>query len=97
MPCVELWTMKFFVWIEVSDKSLNFQGAVQNNWYLIFAFDICRDGDVLAMRQEIDDLKTSLKEERWYTGELKKELEKIPSEGGTKAIPLSIQVCCWEI
>nr|XP_034307075.1 early endosome antigen 1 isoform X2 [Crassostrea gigas] len=50
-----------------------------------------RDGDVLAMRQEIDDLKTSLKEERWYTGELKKELEKIPSEGGTKAIPLSIQ------
>lgn len=45
------------------------------------------------MRQEIEDLKTSLKEERWYTGELKKELERVPVEGGTKAIPLSAQVC----
>ena len=36
-----------------------------------------RDGDVLALRQELDDMKTSLKEEKWYSTELKKEVEKL--------------------
>lgn len=45
----------------------------------------------MALRQEVEDLKTSLKEERWYTEELKKELAK-SNEGGTNAIPLSAQV-----
>nr|XP_022301046.1 early endosome antigen 1-like [Crassostrea virginica] len=50
-----------------------------------------RDGDVLAMRQEIEDLKTSLREERSFTDELKTKLKDLPDDGGTKAIPLTVQ------
>lgn len=32
--------------------------------------------DVTLLRQEIQDLQASLKEEKWYSEELKKELEK---------------------
>ncbi|XP_022098875.1 early endosome antigen 1-like, partial [Acanthaster planci] len=45
-----------------------------------------RDGDVLALRQELEDLRVSLKEEKWYSEELKKEVEKLqqgqPTAGG---------------
>ena len=46
------------------------------------------------MRQEIEDLKTSLREERSFTDELKTKLKDLPDDGGTKAIPLTVQVCC---
>ena len=54
-----------------------------------------RDGDVLAMRQEIEDLKTSLREERSFTDELNTKLKDLPDDGGTKAIPLTVQVCAF--
>lgn len=50
-----------------------------------------RDGDVLALRQEIDDLRTSLKEERWYVEELKKEVAKVSD--GKASLPLDQHVC----
>uniref|UniRef100_A0A4W3IGA9 Early endosome antigen 1 n=1 Tax=Callorhinchus milii TaxID=7868 RepID=A0A4W3IGA9_CALMI len=36
--------------------------------------------DVTLLRQEIQDLQTTLKEERWYSEELKKELDKVQGQ-----------------
>uniref|UniRef100_A0A6Q2XMI0 Early endosome antigen 1 n=1 Tax=Esox lucius TaxID=8010 RepID=A0A6Q2XMI0_ESOLU len=33
--------------------------------------------DLMLLRQELQELQTSLKEERWFSGELKKELDKV--------------------
>lgn len=43
-----------------------------------------RDGDALAMRMELNDLRTSLKEEKWYSTELKKELDKLQQQLSNK-------------
>uniref|UniRef100_A0A4W3ICE9 Early endosome antigen 1 n=1 Tax=Callorhinchus milii TaxID=7868 RepID=A0A4W3ICE9_CALMI len=39
-----------------------------------------RRDDVTLLRQEIQDLQTTLKEERWYSEELKKELDKVQGQ-----------------
>uniref|UniRef100_A0A5F8GUE5 Early endosome antigen 1 n=1 Tax=Monodelphis domestica TaxID=13616 RepID=A0A5F8GUE5_MONDO len=36
--------------------------------------------DVILLRQEVQDLQASLKEEKWYSEELKKELEKLQGQ-----------------
>uniref|UniRef100_G1KMF9 Uncharacterized protein n=1 Tax=Anolis carolinensis TaxID=28377 RepID=G1KMF9_ANOCA len=36
--------------------------------------------DITLLRQEVQDLQASLKEERWYSEELKKELEKVQGQ-----------------
>ncbi|XP_039617477.1 early endosome antigen 1 isoform X2 [Polypterus senegalus] len=41
--------------------------------------------DLSLLRQEVQDLQASLKEERWFSGELKKELEKV--QGQLKQAP----------
>ncbi|XP_015276499.1 PREDICTED: early endosome antigen 1 [Gekko japonicus] len=40
--------------------------------------------DVTLLRQEVQDLQASLKEERWYSEELKKELEKVQRQQESK-------------
>uniref|UniRef100_A0A4W3IKB7 Early endosome antigen 1 n=1 Tax=Callorhinchus milii TaxID=7868 RepID=A0A4W3IKB7_CALMI len=47
--------------------------------------------DVTLLRQEIQDLQTTLKEERWYSEELKKELDKV--QGQLKqTFPFSVEI-----
>lgn len=60
--------------------------------YCTFCITI-RDGDVFALRQEVENLKGSLKENQKYTEQLKKELQKGRSGSVGGEIPLSDQVC----
>ncbi|XP_062989872.1 early endosome antigen 1 isoform X2 [Elgaria multicarinata webbii] len=43
--------------------------------------------DVTLLRQEVQDLQASLKEERWYSEELKKELEKVQGQRQQESKP----------
>ncbi|XP_015668154.1 early endosome antigen 1 [Protobothrops mucrosquamatus] len=46
-----------------------------------------KSDDITLLRQEVQDLQTSLKEERWYSEELKKELEKIHGQRQQESKP----------
>ena len=41
---------------------------------------LCSADDSASMLEEINDLKASLNEEKWYSSELKKELENVKRE-----------------
>uniref|UniRef100_A0A8D2LPY5 Early endosome antigen 1 n=1 Tax=Varanus komodoensis TaxID=61221 RepID=A0A8D2LPY5_VARKO len=43
--------------------------------------------DITLLRQEVQDLQASLKEERWYSEELKKELEKVQGQRQQESKP----------
>ncbi|ETE64393.1 Early endosome antigen 1, partial [Ophiophagus hannah] len=46
-----------------------------------------KSDDITLLRQEVQDLQASLKEERWYSEELKKELEKVHGQKQQESKP----------
>ncbi|KAM6437265.1 early endosome antigen 1 [Liasis olivaceus] len=46
-----------------------------------------KSDDITLLRQEVQDLQASLKEERWYSEELKKELEKVQGQKQQESKP----------